>query len=30
MGYPVVHFEVIGQDGEALRRFYSALFGWEM
>lgn len=30
MGYPVVHFEVIGRDGEALRRFYSELFGWEM
>jgi len=30
MGYPVVHFEVIGKDGEALRRYYSELFGWEI
>jgi predicted enzyme related to lactoylglutathione lyase len=30
MGQPVVHFEVIGQDGEELRRYYSELFGWEI
>jgi predicted enzyme related to lactoylglutathione lyase len=30
MGQPVVHFEVIGRDGAALRSFYSALFGWEI
>jgi predicted enzyme related to lactoylglutathione lyase len=30
MGQPVVHFEVIGKDGEKLRRYYSELFGWEM
>jgi uncharacterized protein len=30
MGQPVVHFEVIGQDGEKLRRYYSELFGWEI
>lgn len=30
MGLPVVHFEIIGQDGEALRRYYSELFGWEI
>lgn len=30
MGQPVVHFEVIGKDGEALRTFYSDLFGWKI
>src|SRR5437763_1731665 len=30
MGQPVVHFEVIGKDGEKLRGYYSELFGWEM
>jgi predicted enzyme related to lactoylglutathione lyase len=30
MGQPVVHFEVIGKDGEALQRYYSDLFGWEI
>lgn len=30
MGKPVVHFEVIGKDAEALRSFYSGLFGWEI
>jgi predicted enzyme related to lactoylglutathione lyase len=29
MGQPVVHFEVIGKDGETLRNYYSELFGWE-
>jgi predicted enzyme related to lactoylglutathione lyase len=29
MGQPVVHFEVIGKDGEKLREYYSELFGWE-
>jgi uncharacterized protein len=29
MGQPVVHFEVIGEDGEKLRSYYSELFGWE-
>jgi predicted enzyme related to lactoylglutathione lyase len=29
MGQPVVHFEVIGKDGEKLRGYYSKLFGWE-
>jgi uncharacterized protein len=29
MGRPVVHFEVIGKDGDELRRYYSELFGWE-
>ena len=27
MGQPVVHFEIIGKDGEALWRYYSELFG---
>jgi predicted enzyme related to lactoylglutathione lyase len=30
MGQPVVHFEVIGKDGEKLQSYYSELFGWEM
>jgi uncharacterized protein len=30
MGQPVVHFEVIGQDGERLQSYYSQLFGWEI
>jgi uncharacterized protein len=30
MGQPVVHFEVVGKDGAALRSFYSELFGWEI
>jgi uncharacterized protein len=30
VGQPVVHFEVIGEDGEKLRRYYSELFGWEI
>ncbi len=29
MGQPVVHFEIIGKDGDALRGYYSELFGWE-
>ncbi len=29
MANPVVHFEIIGPDPGALRRFYSALFGWD-
>ncbi len=29
MGQPVVHFEVIGQDGDKLRSYYGDLFGWE-
>src|SRR3989304_4274586 len=27
---PVVHFEIIGKDGEKLRDFYSKAFGWSM
>jgi predicted enzyme related to lactoylglutathione lyase len=30
MGQPVVHFEVVGKDGEKLREYYSSLFGWEI
>jgi predicted enzyme related to lactoylglutathione lyase len=29
MGQPVVHFEIIGKDGEALRSYYGELFGWQ-
>jgi uncharacterized protein len=29
MGQPVVHFEVIGNDGEKLRSYFSELFGWQ-
>jgi uncharacterized protein len=28
MGQPVVHFEIVGKDGPALREYYSQLFGW--
>ncbi len=30
MGQPVVHFEVIGKDGEKLRSYFSELFGWSI
>ena len=30
MGQPVVHFEIVGTDAEALHRYYSQLFGWEI
>jgi uncharacterized protein len=30
MGQPVVHFEIIGKDGERLQRYYSELFGWQI
>ena len=30
MGQPVVHFEVIGKDGDKLKSYYSDLFGWEI
>jgi hypothetical protein len=29
MGQPVIHFEVIGNDGPKLREYYGELFGWE-
>ena len=28
MGAPVVHFEIMGRDADALRGYYSELFGW--
>ncbi|MGH2903286.1 MAG: VOC family protein [Solirubrobacteraceae bacterium] len=28
MGAPVVHFEIMGRDADALRGYYSQLFGW--
>jgi predicted enzyme related to lactoylglutathione lyase len=30
MGQPVVHFEVLGKDGDKLRSYYADLFGWEI
>jgi uncharacterized protein len=30
MGQAVVHFEVVGKDGEKLQRYYAALFGWNV
>ncbi|MDX6512325.1 MAG: uncharacterized protein QOE36_1829 [Gaiellaceae bacterium] len=30
MGQPVVHFEIIGKDGDKLRSYYADLFGWEI
>jgi uncharacterized protein len=30
MGNPVVHFEVVGKDGEKLRGYYAELFGWNI
>jgi predicted enzyme related to lactoylglutathione lyase len=30
MGQAVVHFEVIGKDGEKLQKYYSELFGWDI
>ena len=27
---PVVHFEVLGRDAGALRKFYSEAFGWSL
>ncbi len=28
MGSPVVHWEVMGKDADALRKFYASMFGW--
>jgi len=28
MGAPVVHFEIMGKDADALRGYYGELFGW--
>lgn len=30
MGNPVVHFEVVGKDGQKLQQYYSELFGWKI
>ena len=30
MGQPVVHFEVLGKDGEKLQSFYGELFEWNV
>src|SRR5258708_40044754 len=27
---PVVHFEVLGRDAKALRKFYAEAFGWQL
>ena len=29
MAQPVVHFEIIGNDPQSLREYYTGLFGWE-
>jgi uncharacterized protein len=30
MGQPVVHFEILGNDVDQLKSYYSQLFGWEI
>ena len=30
MGAKVVHFEIIGKDGEGLKNFFGKLFDWEI
>jgi predicted enzyme related to lactoylglutathione lyase len=30
MGQAVVHFEVVGKDGDKLQKYYADLFGWEI
>jgi uncharacterized protein len=30
MGQPVVHFEVVGKEGEKLNGYYAEMFGWEI
>jgi predicted enzyme related to lactoylglutathione lyase len=30
MGQPVVHFEVVGQDIDKLKSYYSDLFSWDL
>jgi len=29
MAHPVMWFEVLGQNGDTLRKFYGGLFGWK-
>lgn len=30
MAHPVVHFEIMGGEGDTLQRFYAEAFGWEI
>jgi predicted enzyme related to lactoylglutathione lyase len=30
MGQPVVHFEVVGKDGDKLKGYYAEMFDWEV
>jgi predicted enzyme related to lactoylglutathione lyase len=30
MGYPIVHFEILGKDREALCAFYAGVFDWQI
>ncbi|MEE8295890.1 MAG: VOC family protein [Sphingomonadales bacterium] len=30
MGSPIVHFEIVGKDGERLEAFYKKLFDWKI
>src|SRR4029077_21152113 len=30
MGAPVVHFEVVGKDGDRLKSYYAEMFDWEV
>ena len=30
MGSPVVHFEITGNDGDLLKKFYGELFEWKI
>lgn len=30
MGAPVVHFEIMGGEGDALEKFYAELLGWKI
>ncbi len=30
MGQPIVHFEIVGKDGDKLKAYYAELFGWDI
>ncbi len=30
MGYPIVHFEIMGKDAIGLQKFYATLFDWKI
>jgi hypothetical protein len=30
MGQPVVHFEVVGKDGDKLKSYYAEMFDWKI